>query len=124
MGWVVEEGSNLCENKEKQTCVVLGSGLPEGDASIGGLEESAAKVVADDPGHGWKSLDSLGESLSCHLDSGGVSEVPHVTVGEVTKELEVSPIMKELSLVMEVSRVVGLSCDGHEGLQEDVLSEL
>jgi hypothetical protein len=120
----LEEGSNLCENKEKQTCIAPSSGLLEGDASRGGLEESAAKAAADDPGHGLKSLDSLGESLSCHLDNGGVSEVPHMMVGEVTKELEVSPIMKALSLVMEVSRVVGLSCDGQEGLQEDCFKRI
>jgi hypothetical protein len=84
------------------------------------MEESAAEgSAAGNPGHGLKSVEFLGESSSCHPDSGGVSEGLPMIVGEVNEELESSPVMKELPLVKEVSRCAGLSCDGQEGLQEE-----
>ena len=106
---VVEVGSELCATREKQICASPGSGLPKGDASGGGLE-------TDDPGYG---LLSLGESSSWHCDNGGASEVPPMPDGVVFKVSTDSIVMKELSLALEVSRVVGVSCDGQVRLQED-----
>ena len=73
------------------------------------MEEVAVLCLPKgDPRHGLKSVEPQGKSSSsCHSDSGGVSEV-----GEVNEELETSPVMIEMPLVMEVSRLVGLSYDG------------
>ena len=98
----MEVGLELCETREKQICASLDSGLSEGDATGGGLE-------TDDPGYG---LLLLGESSLWRRDSGGASKVPPMPAGVVSKVLEDSPFSKELSLAMEVSRVVGVSCDG------------
>ena len=61
----------------------------------------------------------LGEPSSCLPDSGEVSEGLSLIDGEVNEELESSPVLQELLLVKEVSRLAGLSCDGQEGLQEE-----
>ena len=37
---------------------------------------------------------------------------------------EISPAAKELKLVIEVSKIVGLSCDGHEGKLAEVLGQI
>ena len=66
----------------------------------------------------------LGEPFLCSPDRGEVSEGLSLTDDEVNEELESSPVMQELLLVKEVSRLAGLSCDGQEGLQEECLKRI
>ena len=101
----VEMDPELCETKEKQICVSLGPSLLEEDTSLCGF-------VPDDPGCIPLSLNPLGESSSWRRDSGGTSEILPRVADVVSKELGASTIKKKLSITMEVSRVVGMSCDG------------
>jgi hypothetical protein len=88
------------------------------------LKEGSVLCMEESVMEGSVADDLLGESSSCHPDSGGVSEGLPMTVGEVNEESESSPVIKELPLVKEISGFAGLSCDGQEGLQEECFKRI
>jgi hypothetical protein len=63
-------------------------------------------------------VEYLGESSSCHPANEDDSEAsPSRGVGE-TEEVKDSPLIQKMSHTLEVSSVVGVSCDGQIGLLE------
>ncbi|KAE8009881.1 hypothetical protein FH972_006288 [Carpinus fangiana] len=88
------------------------------------LKEGSVRCMEESATEGSEAGDLLDESSSCHPDSRGVSEGLPMTNGEVNDVLESSPVMKELPLVKEVGRFAGLSCDGHEGLQDECFKRI
>jgi hypothetical protein len=93
----LEVGSAMCETREN-SCASPVSDLQVGDTSGG---EDGAPTV-----------DYLGESSSCHPANEDDSEASHsIGVGE-TEVVKDSPLMQKMSHALEVSSVVGVSCDG------------
>ena len=97
-------------------CVSPRNGRPNEVVSEGGLEESFMEDTVDDSGHDLRSLGSLGESLPV--------TILKRKVGVMIKEMDASPIMRNLKLAVEVGNIVGLSCDGKEGMQVDCLKQI
>ena len=93
-----------------------GIDVPNEEASVGGHEENSVEGVADESGHGVLELGLMGESPSMmSLER---------EVGVMIEELETPSIKKNLELAVDVGSIVGLSCDGQEGMQLDCLKRI
>jgi hypothetical protein len=77
-------------------CVSSGSDSSVGVLSMGGPEESVVAETVDGSGQGLGSLDLVGNSVK-----------------------EASPTSKKVKKTVEVGSVVGLTCEGQEGLKVD-----
>jgi hypothetical protein len=86
--------SNIIGVEPSLGCAASGPDSPEGVASEGGLEECVVEETVDGSGQGLLSLSSLGNSGPDAL-----------------------PISVNLRLTEEVGSVVGLTCDGQEGMK-------
>ena len=74
-------------------------------------------------------VDSVGEKFCNEASLGGtvISDFMRVAQGtrlELLVPGEVSPVVKELKLALEVSGIAGLSCDGQEGKLAEVLGQI
>jgi hypothetical protein len=98
---VLEVGSVLCETREKTSASPVSS-LQVGDTSGGG--------------YGSLTLEHLGESSLCDPATGDDSEASPMMGVVETEEVKDFTFMQEMSLVLEVSSIAGLSCDGQAGL--------
>jgi hypothetical protein len=82
-------------------CASVESDSPEGVDSVGGLEESGVAETVDGVGQGLVSSDAVGNS-----------------------ELVVSPTSEKMKTSVEVGNVIGLTCDGQEGMKVDCFKRI
>jgi hypothetical protein len=88
-------------------CSLLGNGLQDEVVSENGLEESFVEDLAAESGNELRSLGSLGE-------------LPPVLI----EERAASPIVERMDLAEEVGGIIGLTCDGQEGLKRECYKQI
>jgi hypothetical protein len=88
-------------------CSLLGNGLQDEVVSENGLEESFVEDLAAESGNELRPLGSLGE-------------LPPVLI----EERAASPIVERMDLAEEVGDIIGLTCDGQEGLKRECYKQI
>jgi hypothetical protein len=88
-------------------CSLLGNGLQDEVVSENGLEESFVEDLAAESGNELRPLGSLGE-------------LPTVLI----EERAASPIVERMDLAEEVGDIIGLTCDGQEGLKRECYKQI
>jgi hypothetical protein len=96
-----DQVSNFKGGELSLCCDSLGTDSSVGAVSVDGLEVSVVAETADGSGQGLVSLDSVGNV-----------------------ELVDSPVSEKMKTTVKVGSVVGLTCDGQEGLKVDCFKRI